>query len=294
MNDILVFNIARLAVKSMLNAGAAWPKPGLVTPLADAAGTAFQTIVEGALGLLPCFINCASIGLETEAMNPEDVMTLLRPAGMQGEREVQGAVRGRTSFKGSIFFLGLFSAAAGRLFAQERNLTPLALALTASSCVRGLVERELRGLDEGSAELTPGERAWTLYGVDGARGEAERGFPVVVQAVDLLRQLEEGDDALSGRERAAQALLGILAGNSDSALAERAGLDGMLRVQAEAKAALLEGGVLTSEGRKAVDALDRRLREADVSPRGAEIALAAALFVRDLEALRPTRSGREE
>ena len=38
MNDILVFNIARLAVKSMLNAGAAWPKPGLVTPLADAAG----------------------------------------------------------------------------------------------------------------------------------------------------------------------------------------------------------------------------------------------------------------
>jgi len=65
-------------------------------------------------------------------------------------------------------------------------------------------------------------------------------------------------------------------------------------MQAEAKAALLEGGVLTSEGRKAVDALDRWLREADVSPRGAEVALAAALFVRDLEALRPTRSGREE
>ena len=61
-----------------------------------------------------------------------------------------------------------------------------------------------------------------------------------------------------------------------------------------AKAALLAGGVLTSEGREAVDALDRRLKEAGTSPRGAGVALAAALFVRDLEALRPTRSGREE
>ena len=295
MNDILVFNIARLAVKSLLNAAAAWPKPGLVTPLEGAGGTDFQSVVDGALALLPCFLNCASIGFETEELKPEDTMSLLRPAGLQGEREVEWAVRGSLSFRGSIFFLGLLSAAAGRLFAQKRNLTPMALALSASACVRGCMEQELHSLDPRSAGQSAGRRVWLLYGVEGARGEVERGFPLTLRAVDLMKKLEdEHSGFLSARELAAQAFLSILIDNADSALAEASGLEGMLRAQGAARDAFKAGGVLTTDGRAAVEELDKSFRGAGACPRGAMVVLSAALFIRELEGLCPTRTGRAE
>ena len=294
MNDIFVFDIARLAVKSIVSAAALHPKPGLVTPLENNAldGMDFPRVLDGVMGLFPCLVNCASIGFETEPIKPEEAMTLLRPVGRRGEQEVLQATRGGLALRGTIFLMGLLCAAGGRLAAQERNLTPMALALTASSFARGVCERELWGLKEDEEGGTPGERAYALYGMDGCRGEAERGFPLTLRAAGLLENLGDTHGHLSLRERAVHVLLHIMVENGDTSLAGRGGIDGLLQVQEAARQALASGGMLAPAGREAVEEMDRAFRGRGISPCGSAVVLSAALFLLALKDLPPLRSDR--
>lgn len=286
MNSLYVFNIARLAVGSLLKEAAVYPKPGLVTPLDNGshADMDFQNFIDSAMALLPCFLNCASIGLETLELGAEDVLALLRVTGRQGEWEMLRATGGVNTHKGAIFLLGLLCAAAGRLAAQERESTPRALALTASSFVRGIVGRELAGLTLERCR-TAGERAFVLYGLEGVRGEAERGFPTALRAVGRMRELEQ-NGTLPFRERAAHVLIHIVSENADCNLVARGGLDAMLNVQAEAKEILQAGGMLTPSGRAGIAEMERRLVSRNLSPGGSADILSAALFLEGAHACR--------
>ena len=298
MDNIFIFNVARLAVSSVLKAGTIHPRPGMVTPLEKDAldGTEFPTFLDGAMGMFPCFVNCASVGCETEEMKPEEVMTLLRPVGQQGEREILQATRGRLALKGTLFLTGLLAAAAGRLIVQRRNLTPMALGLTGAAFVRGISERELWPL-EGNDDIedkTTGERAYVLYGIDGCRGEAERGFPLTLRAAGLLQNLEGTHGHLSLRERTAHVLLQVMSENADASLAARGGIDTLLKVQKTARDAVAAGGMLTPGGREAVAAMDQDFRHQGISPRGSAVILSAAFLVLALGKMRLTCSGQEE
>ncbi len=286
MNSLYVFNIARLAVGSLLKEAAVYPKPGLVTPLDNGshADMDFQNFIDSAMALLPCFLNCASIGLETLELGAEDVLALLRVTGRQGEWEMLRATGGVNTHKGAIFLLGLLCAAAGRLAAQERESTPRALALTASSFVRGIVGRELADLTLERCR-TAGERAFVLYGLEGVRGEAERGFPTALRAAGRMRELER-NGTLSFRERAAHVLIHIVSENADCNLVARGGLDAMLNVQAEAKKILQAGGMLTPSGRAGIAEMERRLVSRNLSPGGSADILSAALFLEGAHACR--------
>lgn len=286
MNSLYVFNIARLAVGSLLKEAAVYPKPGLVTPLDNGshADMDFQNFIDSAMALLPCFLNCASIGLETLELGAEDVLGLLRVTGRQGEWEMLRATGGVNTHKGAIFLLGLLCAAAGRLAAQERESTPRALALTASSFVRGIVGRELADLTLERCR-TAGERAFVLYGLEGVRGEAERGFPTALRAAGRMRELER-NGTLSFRERAAHVLIHIVSENADCNLVARGGLDAMLNVQAEAKEILQAGGMLTPSGRAGIAEMERRLVSRNLSPGGSADILSAALFLEGAHACR--------
>lgn len=286
MNSLYVFNIARLAVGSLLKEAAVHPKPGLVTPLDNGshADMDFQNFIDSAMALLPCFLNCASIGLETLELGAEDVLGLLRVTGRQGEWEMLRATGGVNTHKGAIFLLGLLCAAAGRLAALERESTPRALALTASSFVRGIVGRELADLTLERCR-TAGERAFVLYGLEGVRGEAERGFPTALRAAGRMRELER-NGTLSFRERAAHVLIHIVSENADCNLVARGGLDAMLNVQAEAKEILQAGGMLTPSGRAGIAEMERRLVSRNLSPGGSADILSAALFLEGAHACR--------
>ena len=286
MNSLYVFNIARLAVGSLLKEAAVYPKPGLVTPLDNGshADMDFQNFIDSAMALLPCFLNCASIGLETLELGAEDVLGLLRVTGRQGEWEMLRATGGVNTHKGAIFLLGLLCAAAGRLAAQERESTPRALALTASSFVRGIVGRELADLTLERCR-TAGERAFVLYGLEGVRGEAERGFPTALRAAGRMRELER-NGTLPFRERAAHVLIHIVSENADCNLVARGGLDAMLIVQAEAKEILQAGGMLTPSGRAGIAEMERRLVSRNLSPGGSADILSAALFLEGAHACR--------
>ena len=297
MGEIFIFNIAKLAVKAIINTGSVYPKPGLITPIDNSAldGTDFPTLINGAMSLFQCFVNCASVGIDTENLKPEDAFTILKGTAKIGLHDVLTATRGKFKMKGSVFCLGLLSAAAGRLIKQKRILTPAALVLTASSFVRGITENELWKLEDSDRTLfTPGEKSWLSYGLEGVRGEAEHGFKETLKALEILRTLDSTYSHLTFREKCTHALINIIAGNQDTGIAARGGIAELIRVQTEAKNVISLGGMLSDEGVDAVFAFDNNLRSRGTAPNGSAVILESALFIPELVRLKLTRSGYDE
>ena len=298
MNEIYIFNTAKLAVKSMILVASAYPKPGLITPLDNSAldSTDYPCYVDGAMSLFQCLVNSASAGGDTEALSPEDAYTILKGSTKIGIDDALRATRGKLSFSGHVFCLGLLASAAGRLLAQERILTSKALALTASSFARGITERELWTLEDerGTRVFTPGERAYMSYGIEGCRGEAEHGFTETLKAVEMLRKLEATHGHLTLRERIIHTLINTMSSLQDSCLAVHGGIAEMIRVQEEAKRVIELGGMITSEGIESVFEMDKNLRSRGSSPRGSAVVAACAIFILELTNMKLTRSGYEE
>lgn len=298
MNEIYIFNAAKLAVKSMILTASVYPKPGLITPLDNSAldSTDYPCYINGAMSLFQCLVNSASAGGDTEALNPEDAYTILKGSAKIGIDDAMRATRGKLSLSGHVFCLGLICAAAGRLIAQKRILTHGALALTASSFVRGITERELWRLEDerGTRIFSPGERAYLSYGIEGCRGEAEHGFTETLKAVNMLRKFEATHGHLTLRERLTHTLISIMTSNQDSCIASHGGIAELMRVQEEAKHVLDSGGMLTREGIDAVFDMDKNLRSRGTSPRGSAVILACALYILELIDMKLTRSGYDE
>ena len=298
MNEIYIFNTAKLAVKSMILTASVYPKPGLITPLDNSAldSTDYPCFIDGAMSLFQCLVNSASAGGDTEALKPEDAYTILKGSSKIGVDDALRATRGKLSFGGHVFCLGLICAAAGRLIAQKRSLTSKALALTASSFVRGITERELWTLEDerGTRVFTPGERAYLSYGIEGCRGEAEHGFTETLKAVDMLRTLEATHSNLTLRERITHTLINTMITNQDSCLAAHGGIAELMRVQEEAKHVIDSGGMITGEGIDSVFAMDKNLRSRGSSPRGSAVVISCALYIFALTEMKLTRSGYEE
>lgn len=298
MNEIHIFNIAKLAVKSIINTASIYPKPGLITPIDNNAldGVDYQCLIDSAMSLFQCFINLASAGSDTELLKPKDAFTILKSPGQIGHNDVLRASRGKLSLKGHILSLGLLSAAAGRLIAQKRILTHGALALTASSFAEGLIERELWLLEEkrGTKIFTDGERVYLSYGIEGCRGEVEHGYAMTLKAVESLRRLKATQGQLNFRERCTQTLIEIISENQDSTIAAHGGITELIKVQNEAKKAVESGGILTSSGVEAIFNMDKNLRSRGVSPMGSAVILSGALFIMELAELKLTRSGYDE
>ncbi len=298
MNEIYIFNAAKLAVKSMVLIASVYPKPGLITPLDNSAldSTDYPCYIDGTMSLFQCLVNSVSAGSDTEALKPEDAYTILKGSSKIGIDDALRATRGKLSMSGHVFCLGLISAAAGRLIAQNRILTSKALALTASSFVRGITERELWRLEDerGTRIFTPSERAYLSYGIEGCRGEAEHGFIETLKAIDTLRKLEATHGNLTLRERLTHTLINIMSSNQDSCLAAHGGIAELIRVQEEAKHVIELGGMITSKGIDAVFDMDKSLRSRGSSPRGSAVVLATALYILELAEMKLTRSGYDE
>ena len=249
MNEIYIFNIAKLAVKSIINTASIYPKPGLITPLDNNAldGVDYNCLIDSAMSLFQCFINLASAGADTESLKPMDAFTIMKSPAQIGVNDVLRASRGKLSLKGHILLLGLLSAAAGRLLSQKRILTHGALTLTASSFASGLIERELWPLEDqrGTKIFSDSERVYLSYGIEGCRGEAEHGFKMTLKAIESLRRLKATQGQLNFRERCTQTLIDIIAENQDSSLAAHGGIMELIRVQDEAKNIIESGGMLS-------------------------------------------------
>lgn len=101
----------------------------------------------------------------------------------------------------------------------NQPVTPTTVCSTAASFCRGLTDRELR---TNNSQLTAGQRLYQQLGLTGARGEAEAGYPLVINHA-LPHYLTLLDQGLDPELALLDTLLLLMAINGDTNVASRGG-----------------------------------------------------------------------
>ena len=270
------------ALRAMLYEIAVHPKPGLVGPCdAGAHGDMTRfTFIDSAAALAPWMALFARAGFRHGAADPGSLLPRIRRIGLRAERAMFRATGGVNTHKGLLFSFGLICAAAGLRAARNEPLSPEGVAALASRIVEGVVRRELESLREAPPErpLTAGERLYLRTGVTGIRGEAERGFPTVVnRALPFLRNAAR--EGRSPGDAGADTLLVIMQHSDDTNVLHRSGTDGLRLMRGAAADILAAGGTCSEQGRGLTTAAMRLFVERNISPGGSADLLAVAFFL---------------
>lgn len=273
--------IGRLATRAMIAEVDCEPSPGLVSPHSNGAHAdmCHETFLKSAAALAPWFPRMAEAGARTA--DAAETFACIRRLGIDAEKDMHAATNGVNTHRGMLFLLGIGCAAVG--WAVRHGMGMEAVPARARAMTSGLVARELhtpaRNLHadakpQSDAE-THGERVWRLYGCDGARGEAERGFPTVFHhGLAVWRS----HPAMSESARICQTLIGLMTVCDDVNILYRHGPAVLESVREDARRALALGGMDAPEGRACIAAMSDAYALRRISPGGSADLLATTLF----------------
>jgi len=267
--------IARLAVRSLYQELALYPKPGLVSFRDNGAHRDMNaaTFVRSLFSLRGYFSAIAAAGMRDAEFNE------LQQLGLAAESRMLLATRGINTHRGAIFTLGILAAAAGCATARKLDLSDDNL----QAMVVSNWSRDLRAIVvASSAKPSHGQLMAARHGVTGARGEALQGFPSVFEiALPGLRSaLARGAD--SG-EALLHAFFVLLAATPDTNVLFRGGAEGLQFIQAKAWGFLERGSVFEAGWQQRAESLHRQCSIKNLSPGGCADLLAAAWFVHQLQ-----------
>ncbi|ABD90114.1 triphosphoribosyl-dephospho-CoA synthase [Rhodopseudomonas palustris] len=266
--------IATLAVQSMIAEASLTPKPGLV----DARGPGAHADLDIALmhrsarSLFPCFRDMARA--VAGAAPSRQVREKLAAIGREGEAAMFAATAGVNTHKGAIWSLGLL---VGGAVMSSHPADAVEIASIAGSIARYSDSRM-------PTDATNGSRVVERYGVPGARGEAQDGFPHVV-GVGLPALQQARSRGVAETFARLDALLAIMAALDDTCLLHRGGHKALETAKSGAAEILRLGGTSTKAGLDALDQLDIDLLELNASPGGSGDLFAATLFLDSLNQL---------
>ena len=234
------------------------PKPGLVDKLNNGAHRDMDhsLYARSITAIAPWFLRFAELGSEHAGKPAAEQLRLIRPMGMACEQAMYRATEGVNTHKGGVFALGLLCFAAGRV----KNINAQALCCEVSNICSGLVERELA---RRTGMATAGERQYQLYGLSGARGEAQSGFATVRKVL-----------AQWNRHQLHDLLLRLMAVNQDSNLVSRGGIEGLRYVQNYAQNLAANGW-----DRQALAEMDKALIARNLSPGGSADLLSVGIVL---------------
>jgi len=273
--------LADLAVQALVDEADLSPKPGLVDRRGSGAHSDLHLglMHASAQSLWPAFAAMADAA-RSEGRVSQALRETLGQLGRDGEAEMLRVTAGVNTHRGAIWALGLLSAAA----MLESGASAGGIVASAAALAR---------LDDPAAPHNPdshGARVCRRYGVLGAREQAQHGFPAVIE--HGLPQLLASRRAGAGEQNARlDALLAIMSSLTDTCVLHRAGLEGLTRMQAGARAVLEAGGAASLAGRRQLRLLDRDMLALNASPGGAADLLAATLFLDRLAPAAPAPTG---
>ncbi len=217
--------ISRLAVRALLCEVATTPKPGLVDRENPGAHSDMdlRTFVNSAMALGPYFATVAQMAMLYRGQ-PENLLALLRPAGIAGEAAMLAATGGVNTHKGLVFSLGLVCAALGHLHAGGQCVSLSSLLRT---CARMCSGQQPRPAERPASHGQISRRA---FGLPGAFAEAAAGFPCLLRyGYPAFRQRMKRGFTLN--DAGVAALLSMLAHMEDTNIAYRAGIGRLRQVQ---------------------------------------------------------------
>jgi triphosphoribosyl-dephospho-CoA synthase len=262
-------SLADAAVWALIEEANLTPKPGLV----DARGAGAHhdmnnaLLQRSALALKEMFFVIAyrSFGAQMNIALREHLSDL----GRQGEAKMVRVTGGVNTHRGAIWTIGLLCAGAALRGgdAPEPQTVCRQAAVLAS-----LNDKHV------SSSITHGEIIFGRYGIRGARGEAQDGFPhILFAALPMLRRSRRA--GATETQARLNALLAIMAELDDTCLLWRGGPAALEVAKVGARRILEFGGTATIEGMAALCSLSNDLQHLGVSPGGSADLLAAALFL---------------
>jgi triphosphoribosyl-dephospho-CoA synthase len=261
--------MARLARQALIAEAELTPKPGLVDRRGNGAHTdlSLDIMRRSAVAIEPYF--CRMAALSTGMRPSQPLRERLALLGRQAERAMLEATGGSNSHKGAIWALGLLVAAAAM---QNKESMAAGVIATSAKDIASFEDRAIPRL------VSHGDEVARRYGVAGARGEALRGFPHVVDVALPALQQKRCNGATEEVARL-DTLLSIMSRLDDTCLLYRGGEAALAAAKEGAAAVEAAGGTGTALGRQQLWQLDCRLLELRVSPGGSADLLAAALFL---------------
>jgi len=276
--------LAELAVNALLDEARLAPKPGLVDSRGNGAhgDLSLDLMCRSANALAPAFASMAAAGTAANAPTPGLRETLGR-LGREAEVTMMATTGGVNTHRGAIWAMGLLVAAAA-VEPDHRN------AAQTVSFAAAIARHDDRFAPARTGHK--GERACLAFNVAGARGQAQAGFPHVIELglPELHRSRARGDSETASR---LNALLAIMSRLDDTCVLSRGGLGAVRHLQDSAAAVLAAGGAATLPGRRALRQLDADAIARRVSPGGAADLLAATLFLDRLESRFEARRPRQ-
>lgn len=259
------------------------PKPGLVDSRGNGAHADLNLplMLRSARSLAPAFEAMAQAGA-AEGAPTMALRETLGHLGREAEATMMAATGGINTHRGAIWALGLLVAAAA-IEPRPDNARKTAV----------LAGQIARHADRGAPTFTghKGEQACRTFAVRGARGQAQAGFPHVVELglPELARSRARGDGESSAR---LNALLAIMSRLDDTCVLARGGVAALAQVQASAAAVLASGGAGTLPGRRRLRSFAADAVALGVSPGGAADLLAATLFLDRIDPFHASRIAR--
>lgn len=266
--DPLADRLAMLAVDALLDEAELSPKPGLVDSRGAGAHTdlSLELMRRSALTLEPTF---QSMALEAQYREAGlGLREALGAIGRDGEAAMMHTTRGVNTHRGAIWALGLLVASAAM---RPADWLPASIAGRAAALAR-LPDRHM------PAQRRKGDEVCKAYGIKGARGEAQDGFPHVL---DLgLPTLRDARRRGCGEHAARlNSLIAMMTSLVDTCVLSRGGMPALQSMQDGARRVLAAGGVDTLPGRRALMQLDQHMLELRASPGWAADLLAAILLL---------------
>ena len=256
------------------------PKPGLVDTLGQGChlDMTWRTFIKSAQAIEPFWEYQALIGLS--GTSPSESLGRLRFIGLEMEKKMFAATSGINTHKGLIFLLSLLLYGAGYCIYSRKELTPENIACFASGSVEGLTSRELSSLSEkiASENLTNGERLFLTHGITGARGEAEKGFPSLLQhGLPELRRVSSMGGSINSSHIAA--LLEIMHNCEDSNVIHRGGYGFWQNDYKDMVKETIEKFDPLSEDYRPIEDLEKKFLRYRISPGGAADLLCCSIYI---------------
>ena len=273
--NALSAEIGEKAVAGMLLEAAAWPSPGLVSPVGSGGHTDmdYHTFLMSSSAISAGFSVLAACGLEgrRDGIDLRALASRVRSCGYVFEEEMFRVTRGVNTHKGLLFTLGLVTASAGYLVAPDTYalypgaLKPEDIACTVSRLASSLVQRELGSPGPASARA---RRLYEASGLTGPRGEAARGLPTVL-SVGLPALKEALDQGYGVNDGLVHTLVSLIAVVEDTAIAGRHGVETLReKVWPAARNALSAGSIFTSKGRELILKMQEDFDRERINPGG--------------------------
>jgi holo-ACP synthase / triphosphoribosyl-dephospho-CoA synthase len=261
--------ISSMALKAILYEISLTPKPGLIDKFSNGShdDMNFLTFIDSTAAIAAYFADIVQKGFSYSPGDPANALPLIRDIGLRMENDMFACTGKVNTQKGLIFLMGIALFACGCHFAEHEKFDAVNFREIVKRICSNITRDELE--HQNKQEKTHGEIVFDRYAVAGARGEAEKGFPLVFDAG--LPELQAGKELHD--EDLLRAFLSIASRNHDTNILYRKGLD----VLEDFKN--LSGEILLHFDRENFGKLMAYCKTENISPGGSADLLALTIFI---------------